>query len=59
MSRPWPGTPNGKPSPILTCWHSRELSGAPRFLAGDLHRPAGSVPGPAANQHRKQMPYAR
>ena len=24
MSRPWPGTPNGKPSPILTCWRSPE-----------------------------------
>jgi hypothetical protein len=29
MSRPWPGTPNGRLSPILTCWRSRELSGAP------------------------------
>ena len=28
-SRPWPGTPNGRLSPILTCWRSRELSGAP------------------------------
>jgi hypothetical protein len=29
MSRPWPGIPSGKPSPILTCWRSHELSDAP------------------------------
>ena len=29
MSRPWPGTPNERLSPILTCWLSREVSGAP------------------------------
>ena len=30
MSKPWPGIPNGKPSPVLMCWRSPERSGAPQ-----------------------------